>query len=120
METNTLSQHPTEALLEQYAAGKLPQRTASLVSTHLFECESCYDRYEAEVDFRIALRNAAPAVAAEPEKVPFWSRFTVWIPNPALVAAAAMALLLMFAVPMWNRKQSASPVFAELSAMRGT
>ncbi len=124
METNSITQHPTEDLLEQYIAGKLTKNAASLVSTHLFECDSCYERYETELDFRSAFRNAAsampvaePAAAAEPTKESFWSRFAL-IPSPALVAAAALALVMMFVVPRWTGNNG-SPVVAELTAMRG-
>ena len=118
METNSITQHPTEDLLEQYIAGKLTKNAASLVSTHLFECDSCYERYESELDFRSAFRNAASATpVAEPAKESFWSRFAL-IPSPALVAAAALALVMMFVVPRWTGNNSA-PVVAELTAMRG-
>ena len=65
METNSITQHPTEDLLEQYIAGKLTKKAASLVSTHLFECDSCYERYETELDFRSAFRNAASAMRSQ-------------------------------------------------------
>src|SRR4051794_23581950 len=118
METNSITQHPTEDLLEQYVAGKLAKTAASLVSTHLFGCDSCYERYELELDFRSAARNAAAAIPlAEPAKESFWSRLSL-IPNPALVAAAALALVMMFVVPRWT-SNNASPVVAELTAMRG-
>lgn len=116
METITQNQHPTEELLEQYAAGKLPSEAVASVSTHLFECDSCYELYENEVNFRISLRNAAAVAAPEPASVPFWSRLFT-IPSPALMAAAAAAMLLVLVVPK-GTNHTATPVVAELSAMR--
>lgn len=117
METITQDQHPTEELLEQYAAGKLPQNAVASISTHLFDCDSCYERYEEEVNLRINIRNAAAAATPEPERVPFWSRIFA-IPAPALAGAAAFALLLLLVIPKWTNNDGA-PVVAELSAMRG-
>jgi len=119
METITKSKHPTEELLEQYAAGKLPSETVAEVSTHLFECDSCFDLYENEVNLRISFRQAAavvPAIEPAPAQS-FWSRLFV-MPSPALMAGAAAAVLLLFAVVPRGTNNGATPVVAELSAMR--
>jgi len=118
METITLEQHPTEELLERYAAGRLPEGTVAAVSTHLFECDSCYERYENEVTL-LSLKHAPESVVVEPQRVPFWSRIRVSFPAPVLAAAAAVALLMVVAIPKWT-SHDGSPVVAELSAMRGS
>ena len=115
METIPQNQHLSEELIDEYVQGRLPARQAADISSHLFECDQCYQRYEMATDFRIAFREAVtPAPATEEKRESWWNLFA-W-PAPVWAAAAA-ALVLMFAViPMF--RQPGALIVAELSAVR--
>src|SRR3954451_20151870 len=115
METIPQNQHLSEELIEQYVQGRLPASQAADISGHLFECDQCYERYELATDFQIAFREAVSSVPATAEKRESWWNLFAW-PAPVWAAAAA-ALVLMFAViPMFRRP--GAPIVAELSAVR--
>ena len=56
---HSFTDHPTDALLEQYAIGKLDEPDLGFVEEHLLVCEQCRDRLTEQDDFVRATRAAA-------------------------------------------------------------
>jgi hypothetical protein len=116
METILKDIHLSSEQLEEYVRGGLRTTEAARISGHLFECDSCNQRYDEEATLLISLRNAkAPALADKPvAMLPFWSRiFATPVP---LFAAALTVVLVFFFVPRLSF--NTTPVVAELTAFR--
>lgn len=106
--------HVSDTDLELYTEGSMTVNQAAVVSEHLFECDSCNERYEQEWQFRAAMRDALPTIAQTPEARQPWWGIVSW-PAPALAAAAA---LVVFGIVAPRFMQTGGPVFAELTAVR--
>lgn len=119
METILKDTHLSEDALEQYVEGRLSSQDVSRASEHLLECDTCYGRYEHEVEvlrrLRLARQNPAPEPASK--MPPFWSHFRAFS-APVIVALATVVLAVLL-VPRLNVFNS-SPVVAELTAFRGS
>jgi len=116
METITNKEHPNEELLQRYATGKLAPNAIAAISAHLFECDSCFQRHENEVDLLLALRKESEQTEEARVRVSFWSQ--IFSGRNSLLAAAAMAVILMvFFIPRAGNNASEA-VVANLIATR--
>lgn len=117
METILKETHLSEDLLEQYVTGRLRSTEVTRANAHMLECNTCFERYEQEVQILHSLRVAqesSPRVTAR-ERLPFWSRFAGF-GSPLL--AAATIILAVLLVPRLSFINS-TPAVAELTAFRG-
>jgi hypothetical protein len=112
------NEHLTEAEIEEFACGRLSRDSAPAVLSHLMNCDDCATLLEAEQDLRRDFREAAAEAAkAEPKKSRLaWPQWAVF-PAPALAAAAAIALVVLFIPTLRTPDTQARTV--NLSAYRG-
>jgi hypothetical protein len=115
METLPNNFHLSSESLEEYVLGRMPASEAARVSEHLFECDSCHQRYDEEVKLLIDLRGASPGLRENAAVLPFWSRITA-MPGPLLAGASAVAVIILL-VPRLSESPS-SPAFTELATFR--
>lgn len=114
METIQPNTHLSDQLLELYVGGRLPAEQVAILSEHMFECDECHERYELEVQFRTAFREARPRFREQAATKAHWWQFTAW-PAPVWAGAAAMVLVIAL-LPVF--RQPGAPVLAELTAFR--
>jgi len=57
-----LVHHLSDDTLERYAMQTLPEPEAGPVVEHLYVCESCRERLDAEIQFVTAMRGAATKI----------------------------------------------------------
>lgn len=112
------NEHLSEAEIEEYALGRLPRESAPAVLSHLMNCDECATLLEQEQDFRQVFCAAAEEAAkTEPSKERQTGLRWNWFPAPAMMAAAALALVIFF-VPTLQRSGTTAQTL-NLSAYRG-
>lgn len=92
-----------EEITEKYLLGRLSETEQESFEEHFFECSRCFAEVETYRALQAELKQAAPAIRAEPAIRPhsFWR--WAWAP------AAALALLVV-GVGWWLRRPAPAPV----------
>lgn len=118
MQEMQIGPHIPDETLSNYALGRLQKNDVPAVFEHLLACEECNMRYEEELDFRLALREAASRPDAQPEPVRKFNWINIFaVPKPAWAAVAALVLLAVY-LPIANRPDGPAQVIS-LTAVRG-
>lgn len=114
--------HLAEEIIENYAAGKLPEPELEIVEEHLLICVQCQDQVEQTHVFIQAFRSASKRLEDSPPSA--WDRVrdlvTLHRGVTWTAASAFAAVVLMFGVvPYLVPIGSGNPQRIELSAVRG-
>jgi hypothetical protein len=121
MRTNeSANAHLSEDVLELYSLGRLPEPELDRADDHLLICHTCQDRLQETDDYIKAVRAAAAALEAEPQKST-WRQLMEGlfaVPKPAWAAAGAAALAALM-LPVFGPTAS-DPQTVELSAYRNS
>lgn len=117
----SLRSHPTEALLEEYAFRRLPEKKTAAVEEHLLVCQSCQEALAGIDEFVLLMKAGTAAVApsAFGERIKrVWS--TIWVPlfQPRMAWAAGGALAALLLV-LYVNVNPQPEVTAELKEYRG-
>jgi hypothetical protein len=120
LDTNSISSHVEDDLLEHYAMNALAESKLAQVEEHLLLCSSCQDRLTETEDFLLAIRSAAASlekeVAVAKPAPSVWQKLFA-VPKPVWAAGFAVAAALFVAVPMMQDDGTVQPV--TLIATRG-
>ena len=107
--------HISDELLDRYASGTLPEQRLTDLEEHLLFCQACQSRLEASDEFAMLFREAA----VQPDTRSHRSWRLLWS-HPAarwtVAAAAALAVLLLMAVP---HRPPVPPATVFLQSLRG-
>ena len=113
----TLSPHPSDGILEDYALGRLPEALAPPVEEHLLICARCQDAVQATDQFVEALKFAVRQPARRWSALPNLSRFSAG--GMALAPAFVLSLVAFLAVWSHRNQEPSAPVAVNLSSLRG-
>jgi hypothetical protein len=106
--------HFEDEELEAYSLGNMSGQRLARFEEHLLVCGPCQLKVEQADAYVFAMRTAAASVQASPARAP--SSWSFW--RPALVFAAVLALVVVFAVRRVPNGVEA-PVAVGLQALRG-
>jgi hypothetical protein len=105
--SRSVTLHPSEDLLENYALGRLVEPALGRVETHLFVCHSCQDALLETDQYTAAMKAALAEPALQPETLSWpakWAAFaghcleSLRFSHPIPVYSAALATLSLVAM----------------------
>lgn len=122
-----LNFHGTDAQLELYALGRLPESDLAALEEHLLMCESCRERLDGVSDFALGMREGSFQPGASPAETgrTTWaglkmnSQLASFLRRPAVSMGLAFVLLLLVIGIFSNRNQVATSASLQLTATRG-
>src|SRR5579872_4003995 len=109
--------HLNEEDVEAFSLGLVSEKEAARMDEHLLLCEACQNRITESDAYVATMQRAASILRKSPQPEPRPWYFPVFLPP---LAAAALLVLLMAGLRLWNPGANPAALAVNLAATRGS